>query len=466
MGTNNLRWWIGKYKMSISRLLNISSQGLAAYQQALAVTSHNIGNANNANFSRQRVVMTAQTSDGSQGNTLGSGVRMEDVTRVKSNMIDSQLRGYYSQNSLSAKQSSYLSQVESLISEPGDQGLSSMMNKFFNSWSELAVNPSSMPLRQNVVQSAQQMTNKIQSIYSGIQQMKPDLKAEADTSVAAINNSLTSIQNLNKQIYEAKITGNDASDLMDKRDETINGLSKLANISVSYNQENSANVSIGGIMAVDRFSAMQFQANIENGKLSINTSDGASSAALQGGELGAITDVYNNILPRLTNKLDETANRIMTQVNGMHSNGYNGQTPPVTGTNFFGKYENGALSINANILSDVRNIATSGDGTSGNNSIALQIAGLSTAKSSDGTTLNEFYAGFVNDLATTVQSADQTTSTSDMVMQQLENQKTSYSGVSVDEEMVNILKYQRGYDASAKLIKVANELFDTLFAVT
>ena len=156
----------------------------------------------------------------------------------------------------------------------------------------------------------------------------------------------------------------------------------------------------------------------------------------------------------------------MSQVNAIHSAGYTGQTPPATGTNFFGSYETGSLKISSDILSDPRNIATSADGTSGNNSVALQIAGLTTAKSSDGTTLGEYYSGFVNDIATTIQSANQTSSSTDMVLQQLENQKSSYSGVSVDEEMVNILKYQRGYDASAKLIKVAKELFDTLLAIT
>ncbi len=448
--------------MGISNLLNISSQGLSAYQQALSVTSHNIGNANNANYSRQRVVMSAQT----QGSTLGAGVKMEDVTRVKSDMIDSQLRGYYSQNSLSMKQSDYVSQVESVISEPGDQGLSSMINKFFNSWSELSVNPSSLTLRQNVVQTAQQMTSKLKTIYDSMQQMKPDLKTESDTIVTSMNTSLNTIQDLNKQIYAARSAGNDANDLTDKRDEAINGLSKLANISVTYDKNNTASVSIGGVTAVDKFSAMQFKTSIDNGKLNIITQDGSSSAAVQGGELGAIAEVYNNVFPRLTAKLDETAGRIMTRVNAVHNAGYNGQTPPVKGTNFFGNYENGSLSINANILSDARNIATSADGSSGDNSIALQMAGLSTAKSSDGSTINEFYSGFVNDIATTVQSANQSIVSTDMAVQQLENQKSTISGVSVDEEMVNILKYQRGYDASAKLIKVANEMLQTLLGIT
>ncbi len=448
--------------MSISKLLNIGQQGLAAYQQALAVTSHNIANANNTSYSRQRVSLTTQTPDTRMSGSLGSGVKMEDVTRVKDNLTDSQLRQYYSQNSMATKQSGYLSQVESMINEPSDSGLSSLINKFFNSFSELAVTPDSLPLRQNVTQAAQQMSGKLQSIYSGIQQIKPDLKAEADATVKTINESLKTIQTLNTQIFEARLTGNTPNDLMDTRDKAINDLSKLANINVTFDKDNTAIVSMGGIMAVDKASAMQFQSVEENGQLKIKTSDGSTSMALQGGELGSISQLYNTVLPGLTKKLDDTATKIMTQVNKLHAAGSTIDNPPQTGIAFFDSYKDGVLSVNKAIVDDPKKIAASSDGTSGNNTIASQIANLQDQKMSDGLTIGDTYAGFINDIATSIQSADQTTESTGMVIEQLEGQKSNYSGVSVDEEMINILKYQRSYDASAKVIKMANEIFATL----
>jgi flagellar hook-associated protein 1 FlgK len=450
--------------MSISNALNIGAQSLATYQQALAVTSHNISNADNTDYSRQRVILTAQTTTSSTG-TIGAGVTMEDVTRVKNNIVDSQLRQYYGQNSMSTKTSDYLSQVESSLDEPGDSGLSSMITNFFNSWSQLAVTPDSSALRQNVVQSAQLMTQKLQSIYQGIQQITPDLESEASGTVKTINSTLQNIQSLNKQIYEAQLTGNDANDLMDSRDKAVNDLSKLANVNVTIDKDNSAVVSIGGVLAADRFSAMQFHTTVDNGQLKVQTSDNSTTVNLQSGELGAITQLHNNTLPDLTKQLNDVATKIMSQVNTLHASGYTAQTTPTTGVNFFSDYQNGVLTINPDILNNTNNIAASADGTTGNNTIAQSIADLSSLKLSDGTTITDSYASFVNTVGTKVQAANQTTDSTDSVVQQLEGQKSNYSGVSVDEEMTNIMKYQRSYEASAKVVTMANEVLQTLLAM-
>ncbi len=448
--------------MSLTSLLNISSSSLLAYQQALSVTSNNIANANNANYSRQKVVLSANTSNSGKTGILGAGVTMQNVTRVKDNLIDSQLRQYYSQNSSAAKQSTYLSQVESLTSEPGEQGLSSLMNKFYSSWNDLSVNPESVALRQSVLQSTQQVSNKLQGLYEGIQRMKPDLMSEATSTVNSVNDNLKTIQTLNKQIFEAKASGNDANDLMDKRDEAINTLSKSVNINVSFDKENTATISLGGIIAVDKFNVLQFKAVEENGQMRIKTTDSNNSATIQGGDLGAVSQLYNTVLPGLTKKLDDTGRGIVDSVNKLHSSGYTNQKPPTTGVPFFEGYSNGILKINSAITGDLKNIAISADGSSANNSIALQIAAAKDTKLDNGLTVSDTYAGFVNDIGTGINSADQSTESSSSVIMQLENQKASYSGVSVDEEMVNILKFQRSYDASAKLIKVASDLFDAL----
>jgi flagellar hook-associated protein 1 FlgK len=249
---------------------------------------------------------------------------------------------------------------------------------------------------------------------------------------------------------------------MDSRDKAINELSKLANINVTIDKDNSAVVSIGSVMAVDRFSSAQLQVVTENGQLKVKNGDGSYTLSLQGGSLGSITQLYNNTLPNLTSQLDDTANKIMDQVNSLHSTGQTLQNPPATGVNFFSSYADGVLSINQAILGDVKNIAASANGNSGNNEIAKKISDLGTLKLSDGNTISDTYAAFVNTVGTTIQTANQTTDSTNSVVQQLENQKANYSGVSVDEEMINIMKYQRSYAASAKVISMADQLFQTI----
>lgn len=159
------------------------------------------------------------------------------------------------------------------------------------------------------------------------------------------------------------------------------------------------------------------------------------------------------------------AGTLIEKVNSLHSKGHSLGTPPETGIDFFSGYQNGVIKINSKILENAKNLALSSDGSTGNNSIAVQIAELKNAKNTDGQTMPEMYADFVNTLASSIENAEQTADSSSMVLSQLQSQKESYSGVSVDEEMVNILKYQRSYDAAAKLIKTANDMFQTLLNV-
>ena len=188
--------------MGVNKLFDISRSSLAAYQKALAVTSNNIANANNPNYARQRVVLSTEIPDVRTRVAFGSGVKLEDIVRVKSNITETQIRTYNQSYSFANKQSSILGQVESLLSEPSELGLSNLMSNFFNSWDELSVNPTSVPLRNNVVQTAQQMSTKLENLYSGMNRIKSDLKGESKDLVQKLNGLTEQIRVLNRQVYE------------------------------------------------------------------------------------------------------------------------------------------------------------------------------------------------------------------------------------------------------------------------
>ncbi|MBI2417373.1 MAG: flagellar hook-associated protein FlgK [Ignavibacteriales bacterium] len=451
--------------MSFTKLLNIGSRALTTYQQALGVTSNNISNAGNANYSRQRAVLSPDLADRNANYSLGSGVILKDVQRVKNMLTDSQIRTYNNQYNYNSKQSTYLQQIESSLSEPGDQGLNSLMNQFFNSWTDASVNPESVSLRQNVVQKTQLMASKFQNIYEGIASLKPDLRSDAESMTKTINAQIKQINTLNKQIYEASMSGGTPNDLLDQRDEVVQAMSQIANISATIDKDNMAVITIGGMLAADRFVAEELKVAVDGNALKIQTADGAATLAVNGGELGAVTQLYSSTIPDMLKKLDTMAGTLIEKVNSLHSKGHSLGTPPETGIDFFSGYQNGVIKINSKILENAKNLALSSDGSTGNNSIAVQIAELKNAKNTDGQTMPEMYADFVNTLASSIENAEQTADSSSMVLSQLQSQKESYSGVSVDEEMVNILKYQRSYDAAAKLIKTANDMFQTLLNV-
>lgn len=451
--------------MSITRLMDISSRALITYQQALSVTSNNVANSGNANYTRQRAVLASEYSDHQGVLNLGAGVRLADVQRIKDNMTDEQLRLYYQQNSMYSKQSDYLSQVEATLSEPGADGVSNLLNKFYNSWNDASVNPSSIPLRNSIVQTAQQLSAKIQSIYDGMNNMRPDLLREANSQVDSINTYVKQINTLNGQIYAGSIVGTSPNDLMDQRDQAINELSKLVNINVSYDQNNVASVSIGGMLAADKVTYAEFKAVDENGTLKIKTKDDAATLAIQGGELAAVMNTYSQDIPNMIKQLNTVVAGLVTQVNDVHASGYTNTNPPKTGVKFFESFTDGVLKISNDVLSDVKNIALSADGTVGNNAIALKLSALKDAKLENGKTIAESYSEFVTDMGGAIQKAQQNTDSTQAVISQLQQQKENYSGVSVDEEMINIMKYQRSYQAAARLIKTADDMFQSLLQV-
>lgn len=348
------------------------------------------------------------------------------------------------------------------MSEPSDLGLSNLLNGFLNSFEELSLNPTSVPLRTSVIQNAQKLSVKGRSVYEGFETQKLDLGKEAVDTVTNINNFIAQINTLNKQIYEASILGNQANDLLDNRDKALEELSKLTDVTVITDENNVANVSIGGVYVVGRLNKIELKAVQENGKLLIKTADGAANISVQSGELAAMQKSYNQTLKSYQTQLDNVLRNVFDQVNLLHSQGYTTTKPPETNIKFFSDYENGYLEINSEILSDVNKIAVSADGTDGNNSIAKSIASLKTKKLSDGLTISDSYSNLVSSIAYEKVLQDQNSESFDLVVSQLQEQKSNYSGVSLDEEMTDVLKFQRSYESSAKLINIADQMLQTL----
>ncbi len=277
-----------------------------------------------------------------------------------------------------------------------------------------------------------------------------------------------------KGVYNGRVKGSRTSvkvffdkyqnvnDLLDKRDALVDELSNIVNINVVYDNTNSAVISIGGALAVDRMHSSVFVAEEVNGKLNLKIKDGSYPIVLTGGELNALSQVYSKKIPAYQEKLDAVINKLVEAVNVEHVNGYTITDPQETGLNFFEGYVNGELVINQELLDDPNKIAISLDGTEGNGEIALRIAQLTDAALLDGNTLQESYSSMINGLGNDGMLQNNYTQANQMVLDELAQLRASQSGVSVDEEMTNVLKFQRTYEASAKLITIADEILQTI----
>ncbi|MGE5354413.1 MAG: flagellar hook-associated protein FlgK [Acidobacteriota bacterium] len=443
--------------MGLSRIFDISSRSLGVYQRALDVTSHNVANANSPDYARQRVIFGSEHAEATTNGEFGAGVKIDDIQRMKDNLTDVQIRTYNQKFSDVDKRSQVLGQVESLFSEPSDLGLSNLISSFYSSWDELASTPNSTPLRNNVIQATDKLSSKIKGIYDGLGLLRTDLNGQVSEKVEEVNSTIQEIQNLNRQIKSAKVTNQSANDLYDRRDKQIDSLSKLVNINVHQDDQGSVSISIGGVFAVDEYSSTKFKVSNTNGKLSLSTDDGSTTAQLSGGEIYASMDLYNNQLSGYQDSVNTIAQNIMDSVNSVHRTGYGLNGAPQG--DFFTGYSEGVLSFNH----DTNAIAASGAaGNAGNSDKAVEIAKLADNWKIGGKTISEYYNSFISGVGTQKKLNDQSSESNQLVLDQLNNQKASYSGVSIDEEMTNVIKFQKSYDASAKLIKIADEMLQTL----
>jgi|WetSurMetagenome_2_1015567.scaffolds.fasta_scaffold06226_9 flagellar hook-associated protein 1 len=451
--------------MALTKIFDISSRSLAVYRRALEVTSHNIVNSANPNYSRQRIMFETETSNLTAGIVWGNGVRIADVQRLRDKLVDSHIistnQKYYDSN----RQSELIGQIEDIYSEPSDLGISNLMTTFFNSFNELAVTPNSSPLRTNVMNAASNLSAKVTSINESITSLKGDIRQEFLQKVNSVNSILKQIHQINYEQFSNAYNGVPVNDLLDQRDALVDELSTLVNINVVYDNTNSAVISIGGALAVDRMHSSEFVAEEVNGKLNLKVKDGTYPIVLTGGELSALSQVYSKKIPAYQEKLDAIINKLVEAVNSEHVNGFTISDPQETGLNFFEGYVNGELIINSEIVDDPNKIAISLDGTEGNGEIALRIAQLTDSKLLNGNTLQESYSSLINGLGNDGMLQSNSTQANQIVLDELDQLKASQSGVSVDEEMTNVLKFQRTYEASAKLITIADEMLQTILSM-
>lgn len=448
--------------MALTKIFDISSRSLAVYRRALEVTSHNIVNSANENYSRQRIMLETETSNLTAGIVWGNGVKIDSVQRMRDKLVDAHILTTNQKFSDSNRQSALIGQIEDVFSEPSDLGISNLLTTYFNSFNELSVTPNSLPLRTNVLNAANNLSAKVTTINESLASLKGDIKQEFNQKVNEVNALLKQIHQINYEQFSNAYNGVPVNDLLDQRDALVDELSQLVNINVVYDNTNSAVISIGGALAVDRMHSADFVAEEVNGKLNLKVKDGTYPIVLTGGELNALSNVYSKKIPDYKEKLDTVINSLVEAVNAQHVNGYTITDPQETGLNFFEGYVNGELIINQEILDDPNKIAVSADGTEGNGDIALAIAQLTDAKLLGGNTLQESYSSLINDIGNDGMLQNNYTDANQIVLDELDQLKASQSGVSVDEEMTNVLKFQRTYEASAKLITIADDMLRTI----
>ncbi|MBD3409892.1 MAG: hypothetical protein GF419_06755, partial [Ignavibacteriales bacterium] len=221
-------------------------------------------------------------------------------------------------------------------------------------------------------------------------------------------------------------------------------------------------VSIDGVHAVDQSFRAEFKLEAQDDRLYVYTERDEFTPRVFGGKLGALIKVYEEDIPQQKEALLRWGDALVSNVNEIHQTGYSLHDPPKTNVEFFSDFREGKMVMNQFLKDDRNWIAASADGLEGNNEIALAIADLKDEKIVDGLTLSGKYAEIISDLGDAIDLSDDASEGYQLTLDHLKHERDSYSGVSLDEEMTDMITYQRSYEASAKIIKIADELLLTL----
>jgi len=453
---------------SLGSILSIATSALRTSQAAVGITAHNVANAETEGYSRQRPVITEgpplTTADGN----FGTGVRLRNVERVRDELTNAAVRRETALSGEFSSRTTFLRRVEGLLGEPGDQGLSYALDAFFSGWSELSANPTSGPARAVLQGRAELLTDAFRTVADGLDRIRQDVEARLGASVDRINTLGEQIAGVNREIVAFETGGRTAGDLRDARDRMLDELATLTPITVTLRENGAVGVLTGGISLVDGagFGAVELRSG--GGTLSLGLVGRPGALPDAGGSTGGLLEILNRELTGTREALDRLVSTIIEDVNTLHRSG----TAPdgATGLDFFDPVGNSASSFRLSdaIRASPASIAAAvadgaGDPRPGANEIALAIAGLRDQANG---VLGETPGGAVQRLVSRVGMSLRSSMEREAVHRTLadraELERASISGVSMDEEMTRLLRFQAAYSAAARVVSAADEMMETI----
>lgn len=443
-------------------------------QLALDTTNHNIANANTPGYSRQRVDLSASEAYTKpsmwripQPIQIGTGVNIDGLERVRDIFVDRQVRASSADLGNAEATVKYYDRIEALINEPSSSEFSSQLASFWNAWNDLSLDPSDLSARAVVLEAGAAIADTMNRTNTQLTQLRADVAADIGYVVPEINRLAQGIVDLNREISKVEAVGQTPNDLLDRRDLMIDELARLTGATASYQADGTVDIELDGRLLVDglTFDALQTQA-AGGGNIDIVWSSDSAVITMPTSQLGALQTMNNTTIPDILTDFNDFFTELTNGVNAIHQNGYGLTDPagPPPGRDFF-VVSGGSYGINPVLEADPELVgAAQAPGVPGDNSNALAIANLASTKTTNGgtTTYSEHYTLIVTDIGAAAQRQINNIQTHQSLVNYYENQRHSISGVSLDEEVANLVKFQHAYNAAARALTAADEALDTI----
>ncbi|GBG94900.1 flagellar hook associated protein [Ligilactobacillus salitolerans] len=496
--------------------LNTARSGLDANQVALQTSSHNIANTNTDGYTRQRVDLGTKIPYHKTGvGLIGTGVSANGVERIVDDFVRSQVRDSNANYNFNVQKSDVLGLLEDALHEPSDDGVITQLNNYADSLQKLADNPELDTAKTNAVQMGVSLATYIQSIAKQVGKVNGDTQSQLSKTVLDFNQMAGELANLNQQIYDSHLDDETPNDLLDRRDSLLKDMSGQADITVAFDNYGRTTVSIGdqeivnGKLGVQQKlsvvvgaaagtaeiypdgdetqSKQEITGNFAVGDVVLSAADGTENYSVlevKSGSIGGLQESLAEVQAH-QDELNSFVNGLIASQNIVYSEGTNA-------TNAFFESDdptNPALSlrVNQDLVKDPgkMKVGAGADPADGDNSLALAMAKSLKAKldypvdpadlltnfdptsltftaSEQGMTVAGSYNSIVTKNGISKQKADNMASAQLTALNQLEYKDQAASGVNLNEEMSDVIRFQQGFQANARLLTVVSDMLDTL----
>lgn len=449
-------------------ILSIARTAIHAHQMAVQVTANNISNAQTPGYTRQRASLVSGTPVQIYPHWLGTGVGVHDVVRVRDQLLDGAVRRDGAQAAGFGIRRDVLAQAEAVLGEPSETGLSAGLDAFWAAWSDLANDPTSGSARVAVQQRGAQVASALNGFDRRLGELADNSVLRFQASVDELNGLLRQVAELNERIVAAEVGGSTAGDLRDARDRAVDEISQIADVRVLQRSNGTYNLVIGGANVVDGNDARELEAHVQNDEfgrpIAFTLTERSQTLGQVGGRLGGLMNAAGD-LRQLREQLDVFAAALVERINAVHTRAGEGEEP---GPPFFEPGEGRAATIRlSDAIRDDPGAIRAGLPSIGStdNSIALELAefrDLRFGGTLGGKSFGEFFRDVAGGVGFKVADAERSTAAAETLAMQALNRRDSMSGVSVDEELILLMRHQQAYTAATRLVNVADEMMQTI----
>lgn len=461
--------------MGLLTALDIGRSGLLAQQLGLTVTGNNIANVNTPGYTRQRVELGSVQPALQQGVLVGRGVRAVSVQQVLDPLVDRRLRTAITDAGEDNLRRDLLGEVSSLLNDLTEPSLGTALDGFFDAADALARNPTGLAERQTVLGAGRALAGELNRRSQGLGALQRNADDRLLGLVGEANDEIDRIASLNQQIASAEVTGQSANELRDQRENALQSLGRKVGISAVETPNGAVRVSLAngpvlveGGTVVNALATQGTTPGLDGGLLHEVGLAGpggfiSTPASFQTGEFAAIVQVRDTDIPTASTNLDTFTATLASAVNGVQQNAAardldglsTAAVPLFSGTTA------ATLSV---AITDPRRIAAARSTEPGDNQNALALADLRTASQTGfgGVSPSGWLAAEVARVGQATAQAEDIAAASTQVQAQIQAQRDSISGVSLNEELTNLLRYQYAFQAAARVINVADSVLSEL----